>query len=136
MNTVLTDQNSDLFLYQDFPGITKNKRYLGWNSGSRRFSCPVQLNVFLGFGIKFLFTARGTEIIFLSFIFAGELCCFLINGHLADRINCHAFYLSYLPFFASGIYVLSSRERLTTVTELRAIARAANSGLKVKPKEG
>lgn len=107
-----------------------------WNPGSRGWITPVDSNVFLRIGIKFLFAAWGTEIIFPAFIIAGELCRFFIDGHLADRINCHVFYLSYLPFFASGIYVLSSRERLTTVTELRAIARAANSGLKVKPKNG
>jgi hypothetical protein len=70
---------------------------LNGNPGSRGLSCPVQLNVFLGLGIKFLLAARGTEKIFLPFKFAGELCRLFIDSHLADRINCHVFYLSYLP---------------------------------------
>ncbi len=87
--------------------------------------------------IEFLLTARCTEIIFLPFVFADELCSLLIDGHLTDRIDCHFLqYLSHLPFFASGIYFVSSSDRVTTVTELAAIARAASSGRNVMPNEG
>ena len=87
--------------------------------------------------IKFLLTARCTEIIFLAFVLAGELCSFFIYGHLTDRIDCHFLkHLSHLPFFASGIYFVSIRDRVTTVTELAAIARAASSGRNVMPNEG
>jgi hypothetical protein len=39
--------------------------------------------------IKFLLTARRAEIIFLSFVFADELCSLLIYRHLTDWIDCH-----------------------------------------------
>lgn len=52
---------------------------------------PIHLQVFLWIGIKFLFTARGTEIVFFAFILTGKLRRFFINGHLADRVNCHLF---------------------------------------------
>jgi hypothetical protein len=86
--------------------------------------------------IKFLFAAGSAEVILFAIILAGEPGRFFINGHLTDRIYRHSCHLTYLPFFASGIYLLSSRERLTTVTELSAIARAASSGLNTKPKYG
>ncbi len=99
---------------------------------------PARFNYayFCGSASNFLFTPGCTEKILFSFVVTGELCCFFINGHLTDRINCQFFHLTYLPFFASGIYFLRSRERLTTVTELSAIARAASSGLNTKPKDG
>lgn len=58
---------------------------------------PARFNlcVFLGISIELLFAARGTEIIFLSFVLTGEFCRFLINGHFTDRINGHVGYLSY-----------------------------------------
>jgi hypothetical protein len=99
-------------------------------------SLPGFSGILLWFGIKFLFAAGSAEVILLTFVLAGELCRFFINGHLTDRINRHTFHLTYLPFFASGIYFLSCRERLITVTELSAIARAASSGLNTIPKNG
>jgi hypothetical protein len=38
--------------------------------------------------------------------------------------------------FTGGIYLFNSRERLTTVTELIAMANPASSGLKVIPQRG
>src|SRR5208337_881782 len=85
--------------------------------------------------VELLLAARGTEVVSLSLVLARELRGLLIHGHLADRVDCHTIPHS-LPFFASGIYVLSRSERLTTVTELSAMARAASSGRKVIPKDG
>ena len=61
---------------------------MGRNSEIARMIRPV-LNYISGVGIEFLLAARGTEIIFLPFILAGELCSLFIDGHLTDRINCH-----------------------------------------------
>jgi hypothetical protein len=109
---------------------------MGLNRLLRGQSSPVYLCILLRLCIKFLFAAGSAEVILFPLIFAGELCRFLINRHFADRINRQCFYLSYFPFFASGKYFLSNRERLTTVTELSAIASAASSGLNTKPKDG
>lgn len=38
--------------------------------------------------------------------------------------------------FAGGTYPFKSNESVSTETELRAIAKPANSGLKVMPKKG
>ena len=61
------------------------------------------------------------------FIQSKFLVFFQIGLHYAGII---------LNFFASGVYVLNSSERLTTVTELSAIANAASSGRNVMPSEG
>ena len=46
--------------------------------------------------------------------------------------NCYALSIR----LAGGTYLLRRRDRVTTVTELNAIARPASSGLKVIPKKG
>jgi hypothetical protein len=47
------------------------------------------LRVLSGFRIELLLATRGTEIIFLPFVLAGELGGLLIHGHFTDRIDCH-----------------------------------------------
>jgi len=90
----------------------------------------------LRIGVELLLAPRGTEVVLLSLVIAGEFCRLFVNRHLADRIDCHIIPLQFLPCFAGGIYLLSNSESETTVTELAAIAAAASSGENVIPKNG
>src|SRR5208337_5624359 len=81
-----------------------------WNdSGNRADTCTRfhfrPSHVLRGIGIEFFLAARGAEIIFLPFVLARELCRLLINGHFADRVDCH-FFITYDPSSSLPVYTL------------------------------
>jgi hypothetical protein len=92
-------------------------------------------DIFCRIRIEFFLAPGSAEIIGLSLILTLEFCSFFVNRHFADRIDCHKAHFTFC-IFAGGIYPFRERESVTTVTELSAIARAANSGRKVIPKSG
>ena len=124
------------YSYINISGKTGKIERSGEISAIARLILPGLLCVLRGVGIELLLAARGTEVIFHSFVLAREFGCLLIHRHLTDWINRHTTPQIYLPFFASGINVLSRSESVTTVTELAAIASAASSGLNIIPNEG
>ena len=121
-------QRCCVFLYQLFNGRREKKEKLKVFHDASGIFCRVR--------IKLLLAARGAEIVHLSLVIAGEFCRLFVNRHLADRIDCHRVPPQVLPSFAGGIYLLSSSDSETTVTELAAIAAAASSGENVIPKNG
>lgn len=87
--------------------------------------------------VECLLASGRTEIINLALVLRFQLRRFLVNLHLANRIDGHNQLLS-LPCirFTGGIYCLNISESVTTVTELIAIAKPAYSGLKVMSNAG
>jgi hypothetical protein len=135
MSHINNGENVILCSYINILRNRRKKEKIRGISGIERMFQPGFLCVLHRVRIELFLTARCTEIILLSFVLARELCGFLINIHLADRINGHT--IPQVPhFFASGIYPLRRSERVTTVTELAAIASAASSGRNVIPNEG
>ena len=80
-------------------------------------------------------------------IFLARLQGHLLDKYVLNSLNCpvkipigpacnHQFSFGTVRFSTSGVYVFNIRERLTTVTELSAMANAASSGLNMMPNEG